>query len=231
MGSLAASASRLGAALLVFPEFGLLPDGVLNKCGAAGGRAELSALCAPLPFVGEALALDSKCEETILSPGFGLTSVACFAKAAGIAVAVNVCAADPSGRLYNAEVVIDARGAVLAVYRKTHPFYPDCFAAPPEPDLTLLRLGGIEIGVFTCLDILFPTPAAKLLARGTRVFIYSSAIEIVGAGIKELFTLASGATLISSDSATGEGGVFVKGGRVTRPPDPSGKDDLLLADI
>jgi predicted amidohydrolase len=60
--------------------------------------------------------------------------------------------------IYNAQVVIDATGAIVAKYRKTHLFTPieedKCFA--PGSALISLGLGPLQFGLTICYDLRFP---------------------------------------------------------------------------
>ncbi len=64
------------------------------------------------------------------------------------------------GHIYNAQIVIDARGEILAKYRKSHLFTPapieehTCFSAGAE--LVSCPLGDMRIGLSICYDLRFP---------------------------------------------------------------------------
>ncbi|MBA3881246.1 MAG: hypothetical protein H0X73_00720 [Chthoniobacterales bacterium] len=63
-----------------------------------------------------------------------------------------------SAHIYNAQVVIDRRGEIVAKYRKTHLFTPieehTCFAAGAE--LVSCPIGNLQIGLSICYDLRFP---------------------------------------------------------------------------
>lgn len=82
--------------------------------------------------------------------------------------------------IYNSQVVIDASGAILAKYRKTHLFAP----APIEEDkccapgtgLTSIALGSLRFGLTICYDLRFPEIFRALaVEEKTNVFVISSA--------------------------------------------------------
>ncbi|MEP6974612.1 MAG: nitrilase-related carbon-nitrogen hydrolase [Spartobacteria bacterium] len=82
--------------------------------------------------------------------------------------------------IYNAQVVIDANGAVAAKYRKTHLFAP----APIEEDkcctpgagLTSWSLGPLRFGLGICYDLRFPEFHRTLaVEEKANVFVISSA--------------------------------------------------------
>lgn len=82
--------------------------------------------------------------------------------------------------LFNTQVVIDARGEIIAKYRKTHLFSPapieedKCFRAGQET--TTLALGAFTAGLSICYDLRFPEFYRKLAGQSaTNVFVISSA--------------------------------------------------------
>jgi omega-amidase len=84
------------------------------------------------------------------------------------------------GAIYNSQVVIDATGAIVAKYRKTHLFAPapveeDKFCAPGH-ELTSVELGPLKFGLTICYDLRFPEIYRALaLDHGANVFVISSA--------------------------------------------------------
>ncbi len=80
--------------------------------------------------------------------------------------------------IYNSQVVIDATGAIIAKYRKTHLFAPieedKCCTAGQE--LVSVALGSLQLGLTICYDLRFPEIYRALaLEQGANVFIISSA--------------------------------------------------------
>ncbi len=82
--------------------------------------------------------------------------------------------------IFNSQVVIDAQGAIIARYRKTHLFAP----APIEEDkcctagteLVSVALGPLQLGLTICYDLRFPEIYRALaLEQGANAFIISSA--------------------------------------------------------
>jgi omega-amidase len=84
------------------------------------------------------------------------------------------------GAIYNSQVVIDATGAIVAKYRKTHLFAPapveeDKFCAPGH-ELTSVAFGPLKFGLTICYDLRFPEIYRALaLDHGANVFVISSA--------------------------------------------------------
>lgn len=82
--------------------------------------------------------------------------------------------------IFNSQVVLDAQGAILAKYRKTHLFAP----APIEEDrscrpgssLTSVNLDCFRLGLSICYDLRFPEIYRALaVGQQTNVFVVSSA--------------------------------------------------------
>jgi len=81
-------------------------------------------------------------------------------------------------QVYNSQVVIDTKGAIIAKYRKTHLFAPieedKCCA--PGRELVSVSLGSFKIGLTICYDLRFPEMYRVLAVdHGTNAFIISSA--------------------------------------------------------
>ncbi len=81
---------------------------------------------------------------------------------------------------YNSQVVIDATGAIIAKYRKTHLFRPapieehKCFATGGE--LVSVALGPLRLGLTICYDLRFPEIYRALaVGQGANVLVISSA--------------------------------------------------------
>jgi predicted amidohydrolase len=82
--------------------------------------------------------------------------------------------------IYNSQVSIEAGGAIVAKYRKTHLFSPPpveehkCFAAGNE--LVSCAMGELRLGLTICYDLRFPEVYRSLACeKGANVFIISSA--------------------------------------------------------
>ena len=80
--------------------------------------------------------------------------------------------------IYNSQVVIDATGAIVAKYRKTHLFAPieEDKCCSPGHELVSVELGPLKVGLTICYDLRFPEIYRTLaLDRSVSVFIISSA--------------------------------------------------------
>ncbi|RYY37215.1 hypothetical protein EON62_01280 [archaeon] len=158
------------------------------------------------------------------------SNASCWARRYGIVVAINSCEAAAEGN-YNVELVYNATGALVAKYRKVHPWYTKCFVTPATPDYIVAPLPFGNFGIFTCFDIMWPTPGPVLVNQyGIRHFIYSAAIPLIGSAAEALWSDVHGSLLLSSNLMDGQSGVFVNGTRLTPVP-ASGQDVIMFANI
>jgi omega-amidase len=96
-----------------------------------------------------------------------------------IAIVIGVSERDGSS-IYNSQVLIDAKGNVVAKYRKTHLYAvapveeQNCFA--PGKEFTKFSFGGLCFGFSICYDLRFPEIYRKLATeQNAGVFLISSA--------------------------------------------------------
>jgi omega-amidase len=82
--------------------------------------------------------------------------------------------------IYNSQVFVDAKGAIVAKYRKTHLYAvvpveeQTCFA--PGNSFASFELGGLRFGFSICYDLRFPEMYRKLVTQqNVGAFIVSSA--------------------------------------------------------
>jgi predicted amidohydrolase len=102
-----------------------------------------------------------------------------IAKTLGVGIISGVSERD-GGSIYNSQVAIEASGAIVAKYRKTHLFRPPpleehkCFSAGSE--LASFASGGLRLGLTICYDLRFPEVYRTLACvKEVNVFIISSA--------------------------------------------------------
>jgi (R)-amidase len=96
--------------------------------------------------------------------------------AADAATAVAVGLAERRGRaIANTAVLIDARGATVAPYRKTHLFGAEEDAFEPGDELIVAELGGARVGTMICFDMEFPETARDLARAGAELLLTVSA--------------------------------------------------------
>ncbi|MGW0162518.1 carbon-nitrogen hydrolase family protein [Mycobacterium sp. NPDC003323] len=74
-------------------------------------------------------------------------------------------------RPYNSMVVIDATGAVVANYRKTHLFDAEADAFATGDRLVLATVGDVKLGLMICFDMEFPEVARTLADAGADVLV------------------------------------------------------------
>jgi omega-amidase len=82
------------------------------------------------------------------------------------------------GAIYNAQVVLDSSGAIVAKYRKTHLFAPieEDKCCRPGDALVSFDCGPLKLGLTICYDLRFPEIYRALaLEQGADLFIVSSA--------------------------------------------------------
>ena len=117
--------------------------------------------------------------------------VACFADLAQkLEVAILVgsfheATEDGSGRAFNTSVLIDARGAIVATYRKIHLFDIDIAGShvsfresddiKPGEEAVLTALGDVKIGLSICYDLRFPELYRQLTGQGAEVLTVPAA--------------------------------------------------------
>ena len=122
--------------------------------------------------------------------------------------------------------------AQVANYHKSHPWKTDCFVEPPASavqHVTLRTLFGVEFGVFTCKDILYPDPAVTLVKAGVKHFLYSAAIPLVGSAAVRTFSWVHNVSMVYSNLQEGQGGRFTDGSKLTGSF--GGDDDVLVAAV
>jgi predicted amidohydrolase len=75
------------------------------------------------------------------------------------------------GRPANTAMLIDRRGRVAGVYRKTHLWGAEADAFTPGADLEPITLGDRRLGLMICFDVEFPEVARTLVARGADLLV------------------------------------------------------------
>jgi predicted amidohydrolase len=107
------------------------------------------------------------------------TGLAAAARNSGIAVVAGVFEPAPDGRVYNTTVGYDARGDLVAAYRKIHLFdalgQRESQTVAPGSDVVTASVAGITVGFLTCYDVRFPELARELAVRGADLIVIPSA--------------------------------------------------------
>lgn len=106
-------------------------------------------------------------------------AVASIAADTGIAI-VHGFPERADGAVYNAAQLVDATGARLATYRKTHLFGDlDRNAFDPGADaLAQAELGGVRVGLLVCYDVEFPEPVRAHALAGTELLVVPTALML-----------------------------------------------------
>lgn len=215
---LAADGAAQGARVLVYPEFGTF-GGSGMSCKDDKDVSGFLPYCDAVPAVGA----------TPCGGAGQAAALSCAAQQNKVWMSVNMCEAAADGRVWNTQVVFDDAGRLAASYRKTHP-YSACFAAPlpGQQQNVSVTIDGVPFGVFTCKDILFDTPGVTLRDMGFDKFLYCAKIPIIGSATIKRWSKTHNATMVYSDASAGEGGVYVRGERVTPKP---GGDGVTVYDV
>ncbi len=110
----------------------------------------------------------------IADPREGLSPVAEAAGGAGTACLIGFVEA-AGGRWFNSLACIDERGAVAAVYRKTHLFGAERGGFAAGASLAIVELAGRRVAPLICFDIEFPEPARALADAGADLLVTAAA--------------------------------------------------------
>lgn len=218
-----AHAAAQGADIVVLPEFGLgMP---VAECFDTSRQ---SVFCEPIPFNTG----DIPCSGSSTSSPSIQKTASCLAVNSHVYLSINTCEAVEGVGNYNTQIVYDSTGAMIAKYRKVHPWYTSCFLKPESADLVTFKtsFSSKPFGVFICYDILFREPGRKLVDLGVTQFVYSAAIPLVGAAAQRLWSFMQSSTLLGSNLQDGQSGVFVNGSRVSVSP-ASGQDQVVVATV
>ncbi|MBL8918162.1 MAG: carbon-nitrogen hydrolase family protein [Myxococcaceae bacterium] len=78
-------------------------------------------------------------------------------------------------RCFNTEAVVAPDGAVLARYRKRHPWFPELWATPGDLPFPRLQLGGLACTLAVCFDVHFLAEEAADVLRQCDVLFFCSA--------------------------------------------------------
>ncbi|XP_068081915.1 vanin-like protein 1 isoform X1 [Anabrus simplex] len=167
----AETAAGMEADIIVFPEYGLVSLGLPRHPDGS------PALAVTVPAPSEAVI---PCLDTPSGQYEGLRNLSCAARDNAIYMVVNLpekSSQDEDDVFYNANVVFDRQGAVIARYRKTHLFGETGLTSPPETDFTFFETDfGVRFGTFICFDLMFEQPGMKLVQElGVRDIVFPTA--------------------------------------------------------
>lgn len=153
MRRLAGRAAAAGAELVVFPEEAMFSERLIGE----------------------------EFEELVLRGWSGFVQQLSFvAVQTGVAVIAGGYEASGDGRPYNTLVTVDAQGAILGTYRKLHLY--DAFRhresdriRPGDKGITVVRVGGLSVGMITCYDLRFPEICRAVVDAGAEVLAVPAA--------------------------------------------------------
>src|SRR5215467_15845791 len=171
---------------IALAQFSAGPDKESNLRRMVGLTAEAAG-------AGAGVVLFPECSMARLPPDVGLAPVAepldgqfvselaAAARRHGMAVVAGVYESIPGDdHVFNTAVVLDAEGARLGAYRKTHLF--DAFGyresdrmRQGDGEALSFITGGIVFGVEICYDVRFPELSRHLAARGAEVVLLPAA--------------------------------------------------------
>ena len=97
-----------------------------------------------------------------------------LARATGTALVVGF-AERRRERLFNSLALIDERGELAGVYRKTHLFGPEEGVFDAGDELVVTELAGLRVGALICFDMEFPETARSLARAGAQLLVTASA--------------------------------------------------------
>lgn len=159
----AQEASEKSVDILVFPEYGL------NNADSAIVVTIIGSIPCDLP--------DNETDSL-------LRDLSCLARKSKLYLSINLtekelCSASIAYcpqigfTRFNANVVFDRNGKVIAKYRKHHLFREGGVNASVEAELSTFETDfGVTFGQFICFDILFQKPAMQLVKNGIKNFIF-----------------------------------------------------------
>lgn len=172
--SAVASAAAHAVQVLVLPEFGL---------GVGKHRDDTRPFGEYLP-ANTTLGSTNPCALANASTP-ALTNISCLAQQYKLMIDVNLVERHPCNGifeqpcpddgefLFNTNVVFGESGNIIAVYRKTHPWFTKTFDHLQKVEHVTLDAFGVRFGLFTCKDILYEDPAVTLVKMGVKHFLYS----------------------------------------------------------
>eukprot|EP00929_Paragymnodinium_shiwhaense_P112667 TRINITY_DN80934_c0_g1_i1.p1 TRINITY_DN80934_c0_g1~~TRINITY_DN80934_c0_g1_i1.p1 ORF type:complete len:491 (-),score=80.82 TRINITY_DN80934_c0_g1_i1:40-1512(-) len=167
----ASQATRQGADLVVFPEYGLT-----GECGDAAWCGKQYWLnTGYTDLIPEAAIGSNLCNET---QGFGedapvVKGLSCAAAAAGITIVANLLERSADGRaVFNTNVAVDADGTLLARYRKLNLWGETAIDVPKKCEIvSFTPRFGEKIGLATCADLIYQHPLHDLVDSGVKNFV------------------------------------------------------------
>ena len=193
------AASSAGVDFVVFPEFGVSSGHVFSG-PKSSERGNVGAFAQPLPDVMGGV----PCNNTAYNASWMLQTLSCATAESGVWAAANLVEDGGDGKIYNAEVVLDGNGVVVAKYRKSHVWFKHAFDQPQEPDLVSFTASfesgaQVQMGLMVCFDIAYHSPGAVLASRGIKVFPYSASEGVAGPEVVKAWSYLHNTTVLASN--------------------------------
>ena len=114
--------------------------------------------------------------------------------------------------LFNAMVCFDARGDVVFVYRKRHPWLPETWATAGTERSPLVEIAGVKVTIAICYDVHFlPTDAAAELEAADVLLFPSAWVEEPDYRVSRLARLAQRYDLTIANANWAPGDVRLPG--------------------
>lgn len=209
--SLIRQAATQDVDVMVFPEFGLFDPQFSSTCSQPSSPM---GMCLPL---NDAPVGSNPCLDTTYPWHFAIRNLSCAARDGNLTAMIDLCETANNNTAFNTALILGPQGQIQAVYRKMHPWFGECFAAA-DNNPTTISVGGKTLGIFVCKDILYPTPGPWLAHAGISTFLYTVALQAVGAEAVKVWSKTYNATVVASDLSVTQGGVFIRGQRMTAVP-------------
>ncbi|RYH21844.1 hypothetical protein EON65_20050 [archaeon] len=205
-------AKSRGAQVLVFPEFGLVPDTIDHRSSLYDYAEEID-FNPSNPIV----PCDHPEQFTDKPVQYQMS---CVAKEQGIVVLVNtvhwvdcdsaIDSSCPEDKHYqfNTDIILDERGALVSLYHKSHEF-PGLLKAydqyPQITEVTYKASFGVTFGIFICFDIMFDDPPKMLRQQGVEHFLYAVQQGDIGEKtIIEGWSKSNDAVVLSANLGSGK---------------------------
>jgi len=203
------SAAKQGAQILVFPEYGL--TGSLYT-----SRAPLSKQLEQIPDNPSGKRI-LPCNNSSFNSLPSFQKLSCLALSYKIALVVNTgdkqpcmtrdTQCPPSGFYqYNTNIAFDSDGCYLAKYHKRHLYGGEksLYDTPAVEMVSFTTKFGVTFGTFTCFDILFHSPAMRLVEKGVKNFIFptfwgSEFPALVSTAVQQSWSMLTSTNLIAAN--------------------------------
>jgi predicted amidohydrolase len=157
---------------------------------AAAAGAQLVAFPENFAFMGEEAArrdLAERLDGTFPGPIFGAVAESASKHGLWVLGGGMPEKSEDVTRPYNTAVLVDARGALAAKYRKVHLFdvttpdgtsYRESAATSPGVEAVTAEVLGVRIGLSICYDVRFPELYRRLVEQGARVVVVPAAFTV-----------------------------------------------------